>query len=279
MGLTPLQGLVMGTRSGDVDPGLHAFLAREAGLSIDEIDTVLNKRSGLLGLSGVNDFRELEQRVGSGRRDARLAFDVAVHRLKHYVGAYLAHPRRLDVLVFTAGVGENSIPCGPPSPRASRGSGSRSTRRATRPVPAGPRDLTRRGRGRRRRGADERGARHRPADRRPRRLTRTLPAGAGVSGTCAGTRGSCRREIGRRPVRRSTSPLTPSNSPAGSRCTSTPRRRPASPAHRRPLETHTPPRASRRGRHLPPGDLGDDGRHLGEAQRLRTGQVVGAPGV
>ena len=66
MGLTPLEGLVMGTRSGDIDPGLHAFLAREAGLSMDEIDTLLNKRSGLLGLSGVNDFRELEQRRARG---------------------------------------------------------------------------------------------------------------------------------------------------------------------------------------------------------------------
>ncbi|MER7073523.1 acetate kinase [Terrabacter sp. NPDC000476] len=109
MGLTPLEGLVMGTRSGDVDPGLHAYLAREAGLSLGEIDTLLNKRSGLLGLSGVNDFRELEQRLASGDADARLAFDVAVHRLKHYVGAYLAVLGGIDVLVFTAGVGENSV--------------------------------------------------------------------------------------------------------------------------------------------------------------------------
>lgn len=108
MGLTPLQGLVMGTRSGDVDPGLHAYLAREAGLSLDEIDTLLNKRSGVLGLSGVNDFRELEDRLEAGDAAARLAFDVVVHRLKHYVGAYLAILGGLDVLVFTAGIGENS---------------------------------------------------------------------------------------------------------------------------------------------------------------------------
>jgi acetate kinase len=108
MGLTPLQGLVMGTRSGDVDPGLHAYLAREAGLSIDEIDTLLNKKSGVLGLSGVNDFRELEDRLEAGDAAARLAFDVVVHRLKHYVGAYLAILGGLDVLVFTAGIGENS---------------------------------------------------------------------------------------------------------------------------------------------------------------------------
>ena len=109
MGLTPLQGLVMGTRSGDVDPGLHAYLGREAGLSLEEIDTLLNKRSGVLGLSGVNDFREVERRLAAGDADARLAFDVVVHRLKHYVGAYLAVLGGIDVLVFTAGIGENSI--------------------------------------------------------------------------------------------------------------------------------------------------------------------------
>jgi acetate kinase len=110
MGLTPLQGLVMGTRSGDVDPGLHAYLAREAGLSLDEIDTLLNKKSGVLGLSGVNDFRELVERVEAGDDDAQLAFDVFVHRLKHYVGAYLAILGGADVLVFTAGIGQHSAP-------------------------------------------------------------------------------------------------------------------------------------------------------------------------
>jgi len=99
----------MGTRSGDVDPGLHAYLGREAGLSLEEIDTLLNKQSGVLGLSGVNDFRELEHRLATGDPDARLAFDVVVHRLKHYVGAYLAILGGIDALVFTAGVGENSI--------------------------------------------------------------------------------------------------------------------------------------------------------------------------
>jgi acetate kinase len=110
MGLTPLEGLVMGTRSGDVDPGLHAFLHREAGLSLDEVDKLLNKRSGLQGLAGVNDFREVVRRKDAGDDDARLAFDVFVHRLKHYVGAYLAQLGRLDVLVFTAGIGQNSPP-------------------------------------------------------------------------------------------------------------------------------------------------------------------------
>ena len=110
MGLTPLQGLVMGTRSGDVDPGLHAFLHREAGLTLDEIDTLLNKKSGVLGLSGVNDFRELVQRMDEGDDHAQLAFDVFVHRLRHYVGAYLAVLGGLDVLTFTAGIGQNSAP-------------------------------------------------------------------------------------------------------------------------------------------------------------------------
>ncbi|HZA03393.1 MAG TPA: acetate kinase [Propionibacteriaceae bacterium] len=108
MGLTPLEGLVMGTRSGDVDPGLHTFLHNELGLSIGDIDNLLNKQSGLKGLAGVNDFRELEQRQAAGHPAAQLAFDVYVHRLKHYVGAYLAQLGRLDVLTFTAGVGENA---------------------------------------------------------------------------------------------------------------------------------------------------------------------------
>ncbi len=108
MGLTPLQGLVMGTRSGDVDPGLHTFLHNELGLSVGDIDNLLNKQSGLKGLAGVNDFRELEQRRSAGDAAAQLAFDVYVHRLKHYVGAYLAALGSLDVLSFTAGVGENN---------------------------------------------------------------------------------------------------------------------------------------------------------------------------
>jgi acetate kinase len=108
MGLTPLQGLVMGTRSGDVDPGLHTFLHNELGMSIGDIDTLLNKQSGLKGMAGVNDFRELEEQRAAGDEAAQLAFDVYVHRLKHYVGAYLAFLGRLDVLSFTAGVGENN---------------------------------------------------------------------------------------------------------------------------------------------------------------------------
>ncbi|OFE15023.1 acetate kinase [Humibacillus sp. DSM 29435] len=108
MGLTPLEGLVMGTRSGDVDPGLHAFLHREEGLTSEQVDALLNQRSGLLGLAGANDFRTLERLMGEGDEHATLAFEVVVHRIKHYVGAYLAQLGHLDVLSFTAGVGQHS---------------------------------------------------------------------------------------------------------------------------------------------------------------------------
>ncbi|WP_407318902.1 acetate kinase [Isoptericola halotolerans] len=107
MGLTPLEGLVMGTRSGDIDPAVVFHLARNAGMDIDELDTLLNKRSGMLGLSGVNDFRELRRLIDDGDEDAALAFDVYVHRLRKYVGAYAALLGRVDVIAFTAGVGEN----------------------------------------------------------------------------------------------------------------------------------------------------------------------------
>ncbi|SEP76430.1 acetate kinase [Microlunatus flavus] len=110
MGLTPLQGLVMGTRSGDVDPAVFTFLHEQAQMSVAEIDTMLNKRSGLKGLAGVNDFREVLARADGGDQDARLALDVYVHRLRHYIGAYAAVLGGLDVLTFTAGVGENSAP-------------------------------------------------------------------------------------------------------------------------------------------------------------------------
>ncbi|OZE27609.1 acetate kinase [Rhodococcus sp. 05-2255-1e] len=108
MGLTPLEGLVMGTRSGDIDPGVIMHLRRSAGMSVDDIDTLLNRRSGLIGLSGVNDFRELQQRIDDGDASARLAYDVYIHRLRKYIGAYMIGLGRLDVLTFTAGVGENA---------------------------------------------------------------------------------------------------------------------------------------------------------------------------
>jgi acetate kinase len=108
MGLTPLEGLVMGTRSGDVDPAVLFQLARRAGMSIDDLDELLNKRSGLLGLAGVSDMRDIEQRMADGDPDATLAFEVYVQRLRSYVGGYLAELGGADVICFTAGVGENS---------------------------------------------------------------------------------------------------------------------------------------------------------------------------
>ena len=108
MGLTPLEGLVMGTRSGDLDPAVLFQLRRRAGMTVDELDTLLNKRSGLLGLSGKSDMRDVEAGVDAGDPAATLAFDVYIHRLRAYAGAYLAQLDGVDVISFTAGVGENS---------------------------------------------------------------------------------------------------------------------------------------------------------------------------
>ncbi|MFI0775223.1 acetate kinase [Streptomyces sp. NPDC021212] len=108
MGLTPLEGLVMGTRAGDIDPAAIFHLSRVGGMSTDEIDTLLNKRSGLLGLCGDNDMREIGRRMAEGDPAAQLAFDIYIHRLRKYVGAYTAVLGRLDAIAFTAGVGENS---------------------------------------------------------------------------------------------------------------------------------------------------------------------------
>ncbi len=110
MGLTPLEGLVMGTRSGDVDPAVIFHLMRVGGMSTDEIDTLLNKKSGLIGLCGDNDMREIRRRVDEGDEQARLAFDIYIHRLKKYIGAYYAVLGRVDAIAFTAGVGENAAP-------------------------------------------------------------------------------------------------------------------------------------------------------------------------
>jgi acetate kinase len=108
MGLTPLEGLVMGTRSGDVDPAALLHLARTAGMTIDDLDDLLNRRSGMLGLTGMQDMRDVKARRDAGDPDALLAFDVYVHRLRAYVGAYIAQLGGVDVISFTAGVGENA---------------------------------------------------------------------------------------------------------------------------------------------------------------------------
>ncbi|MBP2437454.1 acetate kinase [Microbacterium amylolyticum] len=107
MGLTPLEGLVMGTRSGDLDPAILIHLARRAKMSIDDIDEFLNKKSGLVGLAGVSDMRDLQAARTAGDNNAALALDVYAHRLRGYAGAYAAELGGLDVISFTAGVGEN----------------------------------------------------------------------------------------------------------------------------------------------------------------------------
>jgi acetate kinase len=108
MGLTPLEGLVMGTRSGDIDPAVHMHLHRSAGWSLDDIDRALNRESGLKGLAGHNDHREVTRLWADGDPDAALAFDVYNHRIRKYLGAYYAVLGQVDAVVFTAGVGERS---------------------------------------------------------------------------------------------------------------------------------------------------------------------------
>jgi acetate kinase len=108
MGLTPLEGLVMGTRSGDIDPSVVSYLHREAKMSVDDVESMLNHRSGMLGLAGELDFRRLAEMIESGDSAAQLAYDVYIHRLRKYIGAYLAILGRTDVVSFTAGVGENA---------------------------------------------------------------------------------------------------------------------------------------------------------------------------
>ena len=109
MGLTPLAGLVMGTRCGDIDPGIIFHLSRSAGMSVDDIDTLLNRKSGIKGLSGVNDFRELETLVNDGDANAKLAFDVYIHTLRRFIGSYMLNLGGVDAITFTAGVGENDV--------------------------------------------------------------------------------------------------------------------------------------------------------------------------
>lgn len=108
MGMTPLEGLVMGTRSGDLDPSLAAYLNRVADVDSHAFDRTLNKQSGLLALAGVSDLREVEQRADAGDEDAGLALDVMLHRLVKYVGAYAAVLGRVDAIVLTGGIGEHS---------------------------------------------------------------------------------------------------------------------------------------------------------------------------
>jgi acetate kinase len=108
MGFTPLEGLVMGTRTGDIDPAVLLYLQRKTRIGVDELDDLLNKQSGVLGLSGHKDMRDLTRAAEAGDERARLALGVYVRRIKRYVGAYVAELGDVDVIAFTAGVGENS---------------------------------------------------------------------------------------------------------------------------------------------------------------------------
>jgi acetate kinase len=107
MGLTPLEGLVMGSRSGDLDPGIVFYLHRK-GYSTEDLDTILNKKSGLLGLSGSsNDVRDLEEKAGNGDARAEMALNIFAYRIKKYIGSYVAVLNKVDAIVFTGGIGEN----------------------------------------------------------------------------------------------------------------------------------------------------------------------------
>jgi acetate kinase len=108
MGMTPLEGLMMGTRCGDLDPAIVFFLATTNGKSLEEIEGLLNSRSGLRGVCGENDMREALELAASGNQRASLAIEMYAYRIKKYIGAYFAVLGRLDALVFTAGIGENS---------------------------------------------------------------------------------------------------------------------------------------------------------------------------
>lgn len=108
MGMTPLEGLVMGTRCGDLDPALHFYLQREMGLTADALEHLLNKQSGLKGICGVGDMREVQSRMDSGDTDAQLAEALFVYRAKKYLGAYFAVLGNVDAIIFTGGIGEHS---------------------------------------------------------------------------------------------------------------------------------------------------------------------------
>ncbi|KFI72731.1 acetate kinase [Bifidobacterium minimum] len=107
MGLTPLEGLVMGGRTGDIDPAVVFHLIRNAHMSVDELDTLFNKRSGMMGMTGFGDMREVHRLVSEGDENAKLALDVYIHRIVGYIGNYTAQMGGVDVITFTAGVGEN----------------------------------------------------------------------------------------------------------------------------------------------------------------------------
>ena len=109
MGLGPMNGLIMGTRSGDIDQSVIFYLVNREGYSLDEVNTILNKKSGMLGLTGYNDMRDITKAIDEGNANAQMAYDMYTYRIKKYLGAYIAALNGLDAVVFTAGVGENDI--------------------------------------------------------------------------------------------------------------------------------------------------------------------------
>lgn len=108
LGMTPATGLIMGTRTGDIDPGVLIYLGNNVGLSADEINTLINKESGMKGLTGNNDMRAVEHLAANGEKRAQLALVMYAYRIKKYIGSYIAAIGPVDAIVFTAGVGENS---------------------------------------------------------------------------------------------------------------------------------------------------------------------------
>jgi len=110
MGFTPLEGMVMGSRSGDMDPAIVTFLMEKENLTPTEMNNVMNKKSGLLGISGVSsDLRNVEEAAAAGNERAKMAVEVLRKRVVHYIGAYAAAMNGVDAIVFTAGIGENSV--------------------------------------------------------------------------------------------------------------------------------------------------------------------------
>ena len=183
MGLTPLEGLVMGTRSGDLDPAVHMHLHRSLGWSLEDIDRALNRESGLKGLAGENDFREVMRLRAAGDEAAALAFDVYCYRIRKYVGAYYAVLGTVDAVVFTAGVGEHSPELRAAVPRRPVAAGHRGRPRPQRRPGLRPhRGLVRRLRRRRTRRTDERGVR----DRAPDPVAGWAPSDASTPWTCRG---------------------------------------------------------------------------------------------
>ena len=109
MGMTPLAGLMMGSRAGDIDAGILLYLMQAARMTVDELDTLLNRESGLKGVAGTNDMRDVVALAEAGQEDARLALDMYVYAVRKYIGAYVAVLGRIDALVFTGGIGEHSV--------------------------------------------------------------------------------------------------------------------------------------------------------------------------